>query len=149
MEEEQDEFSGSIPDFSRVRSGNEDWLSLVWFIDEFINCNTKSVVYLLTCKVCYKQYVGCTVRPMKERIREHINTIRSGSEATVVSRHFKICSNSNVAMLKVQGIERVTLDVRGGDLRAKLLRAEVKWIHKLNTRQPQGLNSVFDVSCYI
>ncbi|OCT99555.1 hypothetical protein XELAEV_18005337mg [Xenopus laevis] len=118
-------------------------------INEFINCNTKSVVYVLTCRVCYKQYVGCTVRPMKERIREHINTIRSGSEATVVSRHFKMCSHSNVAMLKAQGIERITLDVRGGDLRAKLLRAEVKWIHKLNTRQPQGLNSVFDISCYI
>ncbi|OCT71820.1 hypothetical protein XELAEV_18034798mg [Xenopus laevis] len=137
--------------YSRV-SKSKTWLQSVgMFKCNATRCVTcaVSVVYLLTCRVCYKQYVGCTVRPMKERIREHINTIRSGSEATVVSRHFKMCSNSNVAMLKAQGIERITLNVRGGDLRAKLLRAEVKWIHKLNTRQPQGLNSVFDISCYI
>ncbi|OCT85315.1 hypothetical protein XELAEV_18023480mg [Xenopus laevis] len=46
-------------------------------VNEFINCNTKSVVYLLTWGACYKQYVGCTIRPLKERMREHINSNKS------------------------------------------------------------------------
>ncbi|OCT82880.1 hypothetical protein XELAEV_18025415mg [Xenopus laevis] len=82
-------------------------------------------------------------------MREHINSIKSGSETTVVARHFKECNNSNIRRLKVQGIEHVTIGPWGGSLQAKLLRTEVKWIHRLHTRQPQGLNSIFDISCYI
>ncbi|OCT80480.1 hypothetical protein XELAEV_18027292mg [Xenopus laevis] len=95
-------------------------------IRNYINCNTRAVVYLITCKKCRIQYVGCTMRNLKTRIREHLNTIKSG----------------------IQGIERVILGQRGGDLQARLLKAEAKWIFKLCTRQPRGLNSIFDISCF-
>ncbi|OCT93238.1 hypothetical protein XELAEV_18016303mg [Xenopus laevis] len=89
------------------------------------------------------------VAPLKERMRKHMNSIKSGSDTTVVSRHFKECNNSNIGALIAQGIEHVTLGQRGGNLQTKLLQAEVKWIYKLHTRQPQGLNCIFDISCYI
>ncbi|OCU00888.1 hypothetical protein XELAEV_18006665mg [Xenopus laevis] len=117
-------------------------------IRSYINCNTSGVVYLITCKKCGVQYVGCTMRSLKSRIREHLNTIRSGSDSTPVSRHFRSCNDGDLRFVSVQGIERVTLGPRGGDLQAKLLKAEAKWIFKLCTRQPRGLNSVFDISCY-
>ncbi|OCT87659.1 hypothetical protein XELAEV_18021356mg [Xenopus laevis] len=117
-------------------------------IRNYINCNTQSVIYLLTCMKCSKQYVGCTMRRLKERIREHLNLVSTGNASSPVSRHFKECNNSNTKLLMAQGIERVTLGPRGGDLQAKLLKAEVRWIFKLQTRQPQGLNSVFDINCY-
>ncbi|OCT78335.1 hypothetical protein XELAEV_18029444mg [Xenopus laevis] len=117
-------------------------------IRSYINCNTSGVVYLITCKKCRVQYVGCTMRSLKSRIREHLNTIRSGSDSTPVSRHFRSCNDGDLRFVSVQGIERVTLGPRGGDLQAKLLKAEAKWILKLCTRQPRGLNSVFDISCY-
>ncbi|OCT84627.1 hypothetical protein XELAEV_18022780mg [Xenopus laevis] len=78
------------------------------------------------------------MRNLKNRIKEHLNTIRSGNDATLVSRHFKECNGSDIRLVvSVQGIERVTLGMR-----------EVKWIYKLCTRQPNGLNSVFDISCF-
>ncbi|OCT92532.1 hypothetical protein XELAEV_18015588mg [Xenopus laevis] len=70
-------------------------------IKSYINCNTKSVVYLITCLKGHKH------------IREHLNTIISGSESTPVSRHFKECNGGNMALVSVQGIERVTLGPRG------------------------------------
>ncbi|OCT80267.1 hypothetical protein XELAEV_18027085mg, partial [Xenopus laevis] len=93
-------------------------------------------------------YVGCTIRNLKNRIREHLNTIKSGSDCTPISRHFKDCNGGNLQFVSNQSIERVTLGPRGGDLQAKLLRTEVKWIYKMCTRQPRGLNSVFDISCF-
>ncbi|OCT58566.1 hypothetical protein XELAEV_18002000mg [Xenopus laevis] len=117
-------------------------------IRSYINFNTSGVVYLITCKKCRVQYVGCTMRSLKSRIREHLNTIKSGSDSTPVSRHFGSCNKGDLRFVSVQGIERVTLGPRGGDLQAKLLKAEAKCIFKLCTRQPRGLNSVFDISCY-
>ncbi|OCU01009.1 hypothetical protein XELAEV_18006790mg [Xenopus laevis] len=91
----------------------------------YINCNTKSVVYLLACISCCKQYVGCAIQVYKKRIREHLNSIKSGSQATLFSRHFRACNNGNIGMLKALGIERVTLGLRGVDLQCKLLLAEI------------------------
>ncbi|OCT87837.1 hypothetical protein XELAEV_18021536mg [Xenopus laevis] len=94
-------------------------------------------------------FVGCTTRNLKNRIREHLNTIRSGSDTTPVLRHFREYNGGIVELVSVQGIERVVLGPRGGNLQTKLLRTEVKWIYKLHTRRLQGLNSVFDISCYL
>lgn len=93
------------------------------------------------------QAVGSTIRSLKNKIRECLNIIRSGSEVTPISRHFKEWYKGKIGLLTVQGIEQVTLGPKGGDLQSKLL-AEVKWIYKLCTRQLQGLKSVFEMSCY-
>lgn len=40
-----------------------------------ITCETKSVIYLITCKKCKKQYVGSTERQAKDRIDEHVRDV--------------------------------------------------------------------------
>ncbi|OCT86458.1 hypothetical protein XELAEV_18020141mg [Xenopus laevis] len=117
-------------------------------IRSYINCNTNSVVYLISCLKCHKQYVGCTMRNLKNRIREHLNSLNSEKVNSPVARHFIECNGGDTKWMSVQGIGRVNLGPRGGDLLAKLLKTEVKWIFKLHTRQPEGLNSIFDISCY-
>ncbi|OCT88235.1 hypothetical protein XELAEV_18016861mg [Xenopus laevis] len=79
--------------------------------------------------VCQKQYVGCTMRNLKNRIREHLNNIKSGNENNPVSSHFRECNGGDAEWISVQGIERVSLGQRGGHLQAKLLRTEVKCIY--------------------
>uniref|UniRef100_A0A803K2L1 Reverse transcriptase domain-containing protein n=1 Tax=Xenopus tropicalis TaxID=8364 RepID=A0A803K2L1_XENTR len=44
-------------------------------MQSYANCNTRYVVYLLTCSKCGMQYVGCTTRSLKCRMREHIRHI--------------------------------------------------------------------------
>ncbi|OCT57287.1 hypothetical protein XELAEV_18003724mg [Xenopus laevis] len=120
-------------------------------IKHYINCCSKGIVYLITCTKCGKQYVGCTIRSLKERIREHINQVSNIklSSKTNVTRHFQECNNSNLKYFSIQGIEQIKTGIRGGDLLMKLKKREVYWIFHLQTRLPLGLNYTFDVTCYI
>ena len=52
-------------------------------INHCFNCNEKCLIYLLTCKVCLKQYVGQTV----DEFRLRWNFIRAITENTNVWNH--------------------------------------------------------------
>ena len=41
----------------------------VKFVGE--NCSSYNVIYLFTCKICSKCYVGRSTRPLKTRVGEH------------------------------------------------------------------------------
>ena len=45
-------------------------------IDFPFNCNSRCVVYLLTCKVCHKQYVGSTVTSFRLRFNKYKSNIK-------------------------------------------------------------------------
>ena len=40
------------------------------------DCNSSGVVYLITCKKCLKQYVGCTTTSFKARFNNHKSSLR-------------------------------------------------------------------------
>lgn len=111
-----------------------------------ITCNTKNVIYMLTCP-CEKIYIGKTTRPLKQRISEHKSSIRRNDENYPVACHFNNLSHP-LSSLRFQGIEQVTLH-RGGDVDRKLCQRELFWIHKLDALQPSGLNEDFDMSVFI
>lgn len=56
-------------------------------INTFINCNTKFVVYYILY-VCKQIYVGSTIRPVKEKIQEHIRAIRNANKDYPLAIHF-------------------------------------------------------------
>eukprot|EP00079_Xenopus_tropicalis_P032370 XP_017946141.1 PREDICTED: uncharacterized protein LOC108645441 [Xenopus tropicalis] len=118
-------------------------------IKHFINCNTRNVIYLLTCTKCKMQYVGQTGRKLKDRIREHVLNITNINSHTTVAKHFQECSNRSLSFLQVTGIDRVIPNPRGGNISSILIRKETKWIFFLKTRQPYGLNFDYDVTCYV
>ena len=39
------------------------------------NCNSRNVVYLLTCKICEKRYVGCTITKFRSRFNQYKSNI--------------------------------------------------------------------------
>ncbi|KAE8577584.1 hypothetical protein XENTR_v10022959 [Xenopus tropicalis] len=82
-------------------------------------------------------------------MREHIRHIAARSSNSPVARHFLQCCQSDVSFLHIQVIDKILPDARRSDLYARLLRSEVKWIFTLDTRHPNGLNSIFDISCYV
>ncbi|KAE8635482.1 hypothetical protein XENTR_v10002637 [Xenopus tropicalis] len=71
----------------------------------YANCNTRFVAYLLTWSVCNIQYLGCTIRPLKCRMWEHIGQIVSKSGNSPVLKHFIQCCNGDVSQLQIQVIE--------------------------------------------
>lgn len=98
-------------------------------------CNTKNVIYAITCPMprCRIQYVGETGRSARERIREHKQDIRSRRKDRPVSQHFLDHDLEDTDL-------RVTiLDSSAKDTNDRR-RLEEAWIITLDTYQPRGLN---------
>lgn len=81
-----------------------------------MNCNSKMVVYLVTCTSCNIQYVGCTTRKLKRRISEHTSAVVNERQTNVsnAARHFIQVHDRDLSSLKVQGVEKVSPHPRGG-----------------------------------
>ena len=52
------------------------------------NCKSKSIVYLISCLKCGKQYIGQTGNTLSERMYGHLADIKTRNEFKPVSRHF-------------------------------------------------------------
>merc|ERR1712105_399703 len=42
-----------------------------------VDCQTKNLIYLISCKKCQTQYVGETARTLQSRISEHLGYIKN------------------------------------------------------------------------
>ena len=110
----------------------------VYNIKSNLNCNSKMVVYLVSCKTCNMQYVGST----STKFRLCFNNYRSGnrkynSNETVTQESFFAHFNSsghngtkdwNFALID----QSETVD--------SLRRRESFWQHRLDSFVPNGLN---------
>lgn len=120
-------------------------------IKQYINCSSKSVVYVIQCSACNLQYVGCTIRPLRVRISEHVNDTTNTNAKNIlnVSKHFREVHHGNLHTFSFLGAEQVKKPPRGGDTHHILLKREVWWIHTLNTRKPYGLNDRMDINLFL
>lgn len=81
-------------------------------IKQYINCNSRNVIYVISFIQCRKQYVGHTFQNLKCRIRKHISDIAHAS----ASFHFASVHGGFIEFLKAQGIERVYPPIRGEEM---------------------------------
>ncbi|OCT97484.1 hypothetical protein XELAEV_18009711mg, partial [Xenopus laevis] len=111
----------------------------------------RGVIYLLKCP-CGQVYVGQTVRPVKDRIKEHKSDIRNDKintpTNTSVSRHFSF-NNHNQLQFKWLVLEVVYKPHRSGDMKKLLLQREAVWIKKLNNLVPFGLNEYWSIAPFL
>ena len=82
-----------------------------YFIKGDLSCNSKNVIYLITCDKCKDEYIGSAVdfRPV---FMVHKSDIKTKKERCGTSRHFNekcLCSTSLFGYVKVQVIEQVYL----------------------------------------
>lgn len=111
----------------------------------FLNCNTRYIVYLITCTKCRVQYVGRTMRRLSDRFQKHLHSVEKNL-STNVAKHFNTYHGGEAA-LQVQAIYRIKVPKVGWEDAFRLFcRREVFWILHLQTRIPQGLNFEWDVS---
>ncbi|XP_075188242.1 uncharacterized protein LOC142261653 [Anomaloglossus baeobatrachus] len=128
--------------------------SRIYDIRKNITCSTKGIIYHAQCP-CNKIYVGLTTREFKIRIREHCRdiikarTIEDESQLKTIPRHFKKEHNCNPHLLKFRGIDTVDLGFRGGDLAKALPRVESRWIFRLESLSPQGLNETMGFGAFL
>ena len=102
-----------------------------FYIAETMDCNTKNVIYLITCKKCNKQNEGQTERRLKDRLNAHRTNIKNKSK-TAVSIHFNEPAHSYTD-LSIAPIETIQ------DQSRRLIREKFR-IKELKTKYPDGLN---------
>ncbi|CAJ0941415.1 unnamed protein product [Ranitomeya imitator] len=126
----------------------------MYSIRHFITCSTKGVVYSAQCP-CGKLYIGLTTRELRIRVREHVRdidkakTCEDPTQLKTIPRHFFQKHDCDESLLKVKGIDVVKMGPRGGDLAKNLAKLECKWIFRLGTMAPDGLNESFGFSAFL
>ena len=111
-----------------------------------LNCNTKFVVYRLSCKTCNMQYIGSAKTPFRKRINNYKSQFRAycnqKNVGTVHSKvvpqgslfeHFLQDNHHGMSDLKFQLIDRSYNE-------EQLRKRESFWQYKLETFVPKGLN---------
>ena len=92
------------------------------------------LVYLITCKVCQKLYIGQTKNTLRARLKQHLYYINHPHKQTELYNHFRIHGVEN---LIISGLES-----RTGWTGAQRVAAERRWIAGLQTLMPLGLNEI-------
>jgi hypothetical protein len=123
----------TCPYSSRAHTFRSHTHSKVYTIKQKLTCESKNLVYLITCSFCGLQYVGQTKNSLRVRHTQHKYSILSQKD-TPVSHHFNSPNHSlqHYTILAIEGVKP--------GLRSSLDSREGYWISKLGTLSPQGLN---------
>jgi hypothetical protein len=103
-------------------------------ISQYLTCAAKNAIYIIVCLKCQLKYVGETSRTVKERIGQHLSTIRLKYD-TPISEHFNQIGHS------IEDFRFFALisNPHWSDEKRKF--TENKWIDKLQTLKPKGINT--------
>ena len=116
---------------------SQDFVSFVtgqrFTINHPLNCQSTNVVYVITCKKCGTQYVGETKRALKTRLLEHCGDTKHNRDRPV-ARHFNK-PNHTCDDIMIMAIDRPS-----STNYFHRLALESKWIDKLQTSAPLGMN---------
>ena len=113
-----------------------------------VTCRSNNVIYCLSCRTCGKQYVGQTKRQLVERLCEHFRSINNHASNHIVGRHFNSQNHLGLASLEVHILCFIRANPNRPESRQVRLDSEIKWIHRLRSFVPKGLN-LMDNNTYI
>ena len=110
-------------------------------INHRLDCNSRNVVYLVSCKVCGLQYVGSTTSKFRLRFNNHKSRLRAHSKMSdankmgddLIYRHFYSQGHHGLQDVTIQLIDRV-------NAKEDLIIKEGQWAYRLSSLTPDGLN---------
>lgn len=105
-----------------------------------VNCQSSNLIYCIKCKCCKKEYVGQTKRTIKERINEHITSVKQAYKKTEVSRHFCGTGHNGIDDMEVHILDFIHRQPHSQAAETLRKCIEHNWIQRLQTQAPRGLN---------
>ena len=103
------------------------------------DCNSSDVIYLISCKICGRQYTGTTVTRFRERFNQYKSNVslysqgvRGMMQEKMISHFFTENHNGCSKDMSVQIIDHCDPNDKE--------RRESYWIETLETSYPKGLN---------
>ena len=107
-----------------------------------VNCQSSKLIDVITCNKCKIQYVGQTKNRILTRFQGHITDITQDNDTTVAP-HLNRCLTESVPLTKSFSIHIaafITIPPDTPEARRKRDDEERRWMHRLNTITPYGLN---------
>ena len=97
-------------------------------IESAVNCQTKNLVYCISCDRCLEQYVGETEKTLSQRFAQHRGYVNNQKLDQATGEHFNLPGHS-LSDMKVTILEKLHSD----DPNMRKIR-ESYYIKKLNTK---------------
>lgn len=105
----------------------------IYKVTQIFTPQTCNCVYIIFCSRCGTQYIGETKNSISTRMTQHRYNIRHNKEAhTLLVKHF---ISHGWQSLRVAGIQS-----NSGWTVGQRKKRERQWIHRLDTKEPWGLN---------
>ena len=127
-----------------------------YFSKKHISCRSNNLIYCITCKQCSLQYVGQTSNHIGERFKMHFQNIKSateskqpntskkskpkGSKEEPIGRHFSSEHHHGTADIIIHVLDFICAPPKSPPALSLRDHLERKWIHRLQTISPRGLN---------
>ena len=103
-------------------------------------CKTLNVIYLLTCSVCQKQYVGETKRAFYIRYKEHCKDVEFNRDKPIPNHVLTHGEHRTTLIPQILEVIKKNPDLENTTIYRR--KREAHWIYTLNTMAPAGLNTL-------
>ena len=105
-----------------------------------VSCKCTNLIYALECQKCGKVYVGQTKRRLMDRMMEHLRNIRQRCPNHIVSRHYTRDDHDGISNMTIHILEFISAHPDSNAAAEIRNKCERKWIFRLRTVVPLGLN---------
>ena len=115
---------------------------LIHPITSELTCSSRNIIYLITCQLCFDQYVGETENSLRERWAKHRTDIKYGKFTNSVAKHLDKYHSKDYRfdVLTIIPIEQIPIGANHTCSKAQREVREQFWIDKLKTFSPFGMN---------
>ena len=105
-----------------------------------VTCKSSNLIYCISCKQCGMQYVGQTKNRLMDRFQPHFYNIGHNRPNSELARHFNQTDHHGLDDVEIHIVDFIHAHPQGQ--KSKYLRdlIEFKWIQRLHTNAPLGLN---------
>ena len=105
-----------------------------------ISCRSSNLIYAITCTNCSIQYVGQTLKRLKDRFVGHFGDINNANQDKPIGKHFSREDHRGIDDVQISILEFIKMPPRSPQAITIRHRVEKNWTHVLRTLAPQGLN---------
>jgi len=99
-----------------------------------IDCQSRHVIYCITCTKCKKQFVAATNKSMAEAFQDQLKFVNNRITNQPTGRHFTLPGH-NASHMSITAIEKVFNKSKDA-----LKVRESEWIKEFGTMVPRGMN---------
>ena len=104
-----------------------------------LSCDSKNVIYLVSCKKCRLQYIGSTTTDFRIRFRNHKSAMLTNKTTCEVAVHFNKIPHI-LDDFSFQCIDQVQAPNNSDEIDRLLITKEAYWSAQLFSLAPHGLN---------